>query len=325
MPIVAGQPVGRWRALKLLGKGSFGELWLGEDSENKSKVAIKFERHDIQAPQLVLEYQRYKELGQSDYVPKFYTFLKVDGTEYHAIVMELLSKSLENLLDVCERTFSLKTVLQLAVQMVSILQFIHHQKIIHRDIKPDNFMFGRKEVGKEKKLMIIDFGLSKAYIEHGKHIKYETDKPIMGTSRYMSLNCHNGIQQSRRDDLESIGYVFVYMLNGKLPWQGIDAADTKERNRLVAEKKRAITPEKLCRGHPREFADYLRMVKGLKFSEDPDYKKLIALFVNCAKRNNINLDAYYDWDDKIREEDSVRIKSETKSNMKQRSYRRTQQ
>lgn len=323
MPVIPGQHVGKWVTLKRLGKGSFGELWLGSDSESKTKVAIKFERHDHPAPQLTLEYQRYKELGDSEYVPKFYRFLRVEGTEYHAIVMELLSKSLENLLDVCDRTFSLKTTLQLAIQMIIILQFLHSKKIIHRDIKPDNFMFGRREVGKDKKLMIIDFGLSKCYVENGKHIKYETDKPIMGTSRYMSLNCHNGIQQTRRDDLESIGYVFLYFLNGKLPWQGIDAEDNKVRNRLVGEKKRSMPPEKLCKGHPPEFALYLRNVKELKFSEDPNYQKLVDLFVACAKNNNIILDSHYDWDEKIDEQDSVRIKSETKSNMKQRTSRRT--
>lgn len=323
MPVVPGQHVGNWVTLKKLGKGSFGELWLGQDSGTKTKVAIKFERHDIPTPQLTLEYQRYKELGDSQYVPKFYRFLLVEGTEYHAIVMELLSKSLENLLDVCDRTFSLKTTLQLAIQMITILQFIHNKKIIHRDIKPDNFMFGRKETGKDKKLMIIDFGLSKCYIENGKHIKYETDKAVMGSFRYMSLNGHNGIQQSRRDDLESIGYVFLYFLNGKLPWQGIDADDAKIRNKLVGDKKRSMPPEKLCEGQPPEFAMYFRKVKELKFKEDPHYQKYIDLFMACAKNNSIEIDTKFDWDGKIDEQETVRIKPETKSNMKQRSQRKT--
>lgn len=322
MNIVVGERVGRWIALKRLGKGSFGELWLGEEKGTKTKVAIKFEKHDLPATQLNLEYQRYLEMGPSEFVPKFYKFLRVEGTEYHAIVLELLSKSLENILDVCDRTFSLKTTLQLAIQMITVLEFVHSKGIIHRDIKPDNFMFGRREAKKDKKLMIIDFGLSKNYLENGKHIKYETDKPIMGTSRYMSLNCHHGIQQSRRDDLESIGYVFIYFLNGKLPWQGIEAEDNKERNKLVAEKKRSMIPEKLARGHPDQFAKYLRIVRGFKFSEDPDYGRLRGLFLKCAKDHNISLDADYDWDDRIDGQESVRIKPETKSNLKLRTSRR---
>lgn len=319
---VAGKKIAKWTVVKRLGKGSFGELWLGEEDGTKAKVAIKFEKIDSDTTFDDLEYQRYVELGQSDYVPKIYKFLRVDQTDYHALVMELLSKTLENLLDVCDRKFTLKTILQLAISMITLLQFVHSKGLIHRDIKPDNFMFGRKEVGKDKKLMIIDFGLAKRYIENGRHIKYATGKSLTGTCRYMSINCHKGIQQSRRDDLESIGYIFIYFLHGSLPWSGINAT-SKERNKLVCEKKEEITPEKLAEGHPVEFAQYLRTVRKLKFDSNPDYDSLRQLFIRCAKANNLILDSSYDWDSKLGASDSEgEIKPQTESNRKQRSERK---
>lgn len=319
---VAGKKIAKWTVVKRLGKGSFGELWLGEEDGTKAKVAIKFEKIDSDMTLDDLEYQRYVELGSSDYVPRIYKFLRVDQTDYHALVMELLSKTLENLLDVCDRKFTLKTILQLAINMITLLQFVHSKGLIHRDIKPDNFMFGRKEVGKDKKLMIIDFGLAKRYIENGRHIKYATGKSLTGTCRYMSINCHKGIQQSRRDDLESIGYIFIYFLHGSLPWSGINAS-SKERNKLVCEKKEEIPPEKLAEGHPIEFAQYLRIVRGLKFDQNPNYDSLRQLFIKCAKTNNITLDSSYDWDSKLGPSDSEgEIKPQTESNRKQRSERK---
>ena len=319
---VAGRKIGKWIVVKRLGKGSFGELWLGEEEGTKDKVAIKFEKFEPDVKQDELEYTRYVELGSSEYVPRIYRFLRVDQTDYYALVMELLSKTLENLLDVCDRKLTLKTTLQLAVHMITLLQFVHSKGLIHRDIKPDNFMFGRKENGRDKRLLIIDFGLAKRYMENGKHIRYATGKSLTGTCRYMSINCHKGIQQSRRDDLESIGYIFIYFLNGKLPWSGINAS-SNQRNKLVCEKKEAIPPEKLAEGHPVEFAQYLRMVRALKFTDNPDYDSLRRLFISCASQNNITLDTSYDWDTKIGVSDSEgEIKPQTESNRKQRSERK---
>ena len=319
---VAGKKIGKWTVVKRLGKGSFGELWMAEEDGSRTKVAIKLEKIDSDTVMDELEYTRYVELGPSEYVPKIYKFLRVHNTDFHALVMELLSKTLENLLDICDRKFTLKTTLQLAIHMITLLQFVHSKGLIHRDIKPDNFMFGRKENGKDKKLMIIDFGLSKRYMESGKHIKYATGKSLTGTCRYMSIHCHKGIQQSRRDDMESIGYIFVYFLNGKLPWSGINASST-QRNRLVCERKETTTPEKLADGHPMEFSQYLKIVRGLGFADTPDYNGLKQLFVNCAALNNITLDLSYDWDSRTSTSDSEgEIKPQTESNRKQRSDRK---
>lgn len=144
------------------------------------------------------------------------------------MVMDLLGKSLEDLFNLCGRKFSVKTVLMIAQQTIKRIEYIHSRRIIHRDIKPDNFGAGRAKHA--HRIFIIDFGLAKKFMSSdGKHIKYKDGKSLTGTARYASINTHIGIEQSRRDDMEGIGYVFMYFLRGSLPWQGLRARGVKEK------------------------------------------------------------------------------------------------
>ncbi len=134
--------------------------------------------------------------------------------------------------------------------MVKRIQYVHEKNHIHRDIKPDNFMMGAR--GSEDRLYIIDFGLAKKYrsSKHKTHIQFKTKKNITGTARYCSINTHRGHEQSRRDDLESIGYVLMYFLRGSLPWQGIKCKPDEDHYNKIYEKKKATSSVELCKGFP---------------------------------------------------------------------------
>lgn len=164
--------------------------------------------------------------------------------------MDLLGPSLENLFSLCEKKFSLKTSVLLGLQMIDLIKYVHSKGILHRDVKPDNFLIGTKK--KASRVFIIDFGLAKRYkTKQGQHIPYRDNKNLTGTARYASINTHLGIEQGRRDDLESMVYVLIYFLRGNLPWQNLKAANKKEKYERITEKKLATPMSVLCGGLPR--------------------------------------------------------------------------
>ena len=280
---------------KKIGSGNFGELRLGQNLQTNEHTAIKLESARCRTPQLYLENRFYKCLGNGEGIPRIHYYGPCG--RYNALVLELLGPSLEDLFEVCGRRFSVKTVLLIALQLLERVQYVHTKFLIFRDIKPENFLIGRPYTAKAHTLYIIDFGLAKEYRDHvtEKHIPYRENKSLTGTARYMSTNTHLGREQSRRDDLEALGHMFMYFLRGSLPWQGLKADTLRERYQKIGETKRNTPIELLCQSHPEEFARYLEYVRKLDFYQEPDYEYLKSLFLTLYQKRKFEMDNKFDW------------------------------
>ena len=184
------------------------------------------------------------------------------------MIFELLGPSLEELFKYCKNRFSLKTTIMIAIQALARIKTVQENHLIHRDIKPDNFLIGME---KAHRIYMIDFGLTKRFRDpkSGQHIPWKEGKNLTGTARYASLNTHMGYEQSRRDDLESLAYVLIYFLQGMLPWQGLPAKNKKEKYKKIKDKKSAIEIDELCESLPRCFSRYLNYCRCLKFEDKP--------------------------------------------------------
>ena len=282
---------GKYRILSKIGEGSFGKIFQGVNSHTDETVAIKIEKSS-ESSLLKNEAKIYKLLEDNPGIPKLRSFGKEGVFNY--MVMDLLGKSLEDCRVNCGGTLSLKTVLGLGVQMLRRIETIHDNGIIHRDIKPDNFLI--KEGS--NLVNVIDFGLARRYTDkNGNHIKEETGRKLTGTARYASLNVHRGYTPSRRDDLESIGYVLLYLLLGKLPWQSIKCNDKDKRYLLIGEAKASVPLWQHFPNVPDEFILYLNHCQKLEHDEDPDYDYLRNIFINLYKHHGYPADNVYDWDE----------------------------
>ncbi|XP_056022992.1 casein kinase I-like isoform X9 [Ostrea edulis] len=285
-----------FRVGKKIGCGNFGELRLGKNLYNNEHVAVKCVSIDLKKTVEHSQEQGCESLPMSaEGIPNVYYF--GPSAKNNALVMELLGPSLEDLFDICDRKFTLKTVLMIAIQLISRMEFVHSKHLIYRDVKPENFLIGRQSTNKQHIIHIIDFGLAKEYIdsETHKHIPYREHKSLTGTARYMSINTHLGKEQSRRDDLEALGHMFMYFLRGSLPWQGLKADTLKERYQKIGDTKRATPIEVLCENFPEEFAQYLRYVRRLDFFETPDYDYLRRLFTDLMYQKSYECDWNFDW------------------------------
>jgi casein kinase 1 len=211
------------------------------------------------------------------------------------MAMDQMGPSLEQLFKRCGRKFSLKTVLMIADQIFRIIEWTHACGVLHRDIKPQNFLTGRGEFS--NKVYLIDFGISSTYLDPRthEHLTYSQDNGLVGTAYYVSINTHLGGQQSRRDDVESILYLLIRFLQGSLPWQQGKRKD--DRNEEIAQIKIQTKLEVLCAGIPDDFRTMLDVVRRLRFDERPKYSWFRAIFAAMMLHNGFAYDSVFDWDE----------------------------
>ncbi|KAI1117389.1 casein kinase I isoform delta [Nemania sp. NC0429] len=259
----------RYRVDRKIAQGGFGLVYSGTDTQTGDEVAIKLIDYQQDHRQLADEAEKYKVLAGEVGIPQVY-WLGEEGS-YSVLVFQLLGPSLGDLFNYCGGRFSLKTILLIADQAISRIKRIH-RRFLHRDIKPENFVLG---VGRQGNILYtIDFGMAKEFSD-GELYKGRQGLPFGGTSRYASINNHKGLEQSWGDDLESLGYMFVYFAGGSLPWQGLKAATEEEHRELIKERKMSVSGEDLCRDLlPPEFAKYIDYTRSLGFGDKPNYSYL---------------------------------------------------
>ena len=281
----------KYKIAKKIGEGSFGKVYKAISNKTEEEFAIKTENKTKEQGLLEIEATIMNYLkGPNIPIIKSFGF----SGNYNVLVMQLLDKSLEDLFNKLNK-FSIKTTAMLGYQMVNILQYIHDKHIIHRDIKPDNFVMGAKE--HNDRLYLLDFGLAKKYRSSRTLIQYAyvKKKKLTGTARYASIHALEAYEQSRRDDLESVGYVLMYFLRGDLPWQGLKVRSKEDRYKKILEKKKDTSSEELCKNFPQEFFKYVDYTKNLEYEENPDYDMLRQLFLNVVSKLKEKMDYIYDW------------------------------
>ena len=282
----------KYKVKRKLGEGAFGEVYLGQAIEDNAYVALKVEPRKIAKPILESEaFLLYSIAGVG--IPEVKSFGKVKN--FTVLVEPLLGKSLFDIFAENHKVMSMEDVCLIGKQVIDRIQWVHSKFIVHRDIKPDNFLIGKKD---PNVIYIIDFGLSKKYRSSAtnKHIRFGFTGKLTGTVRFASANALRGGEQSRRDDIESIGYMLVYFLKKRLPWQGITGTRKMERYLKIYKMKKNTSPQELCSGLPPEMTEYITYAKKLEFEQQPDYKYLRGLFGKMLKRiHNTNDQLIFSW------------------------------
>ena len=310
----------RFKPVELIGAGSFGSVYKGRDSSfqkrtpEKHWVAIKVEKRNKRGDKpsaLLREYETYRTLidravGMDFGLPHIIQFIDNVPQRTHIMVMELLGPDLRCLLIDCGGTFSLKTVLQIGVQLIDRMELVHDLGFLHRDIKPHNFAIGSEFQRRDLRNMIrvIDFGFAKEIMtKEEQHIAFSRHEFFVGTMKYSSIRSQEGLTTSRRDDLEAITYLLISFIRGKLPWSDvIQGKYNPEHKRYYFKEtlriKKEISIKELCgEDIPRALEYMLRYTRnGLSFTDRPDYEYLRSQLIKCFYDNEFPNDNLYDWD-----------------------------
>lgn len=286
---IVNSPV--YKVERKLGKGGFGQVYVGrrvssstpngsdkKNGANATEVALKFEHVSSKGCNHgpPYEWQVYNTLGGIHGVPRVH--YKGRQGDFYVMIMDVLGPSLYDVWNKNAHLMTTEMVACIAIEAISILETMHSKGYVHGDVKPENFLLGPPGTPEEKKLFLVDLGLASEWRDtfSGRHVEYDQRPDVFrGTVRYASVHAHLGRIGSRRDDLESLAYTLIFLLRGRLPWQGFQG---ENKNFLVIKKKMATSPESLCCFCPLPFRHFVEYVVNLKFDEEPNYAKCISLF-----------------------------------------------
>jgi len=249
--------------LDKIGSGSFGSIYKGQNIRTKEYVAIKVECIDHDLKLLKNESNIYQYLNGCEGIPHVKWFGK-DQHNYY-MVINLLGSSLQDLMYKNNR-LPIMLVLKLGIKILHIIKTIHEKGLIHRDIKPDNFLFGLNQINH---IYLIDFGFCKSYINNGEHNKIIKNSNMIGSKNYASINSHKYYELSRRDDLESLCYMLIYFYTGGLPW------NTIQDDEIIITLKNEILNHNI---YPLVLLDFLKYIRSMEYEEKPNYYLIIDNF-----------------------------------------------
>ncbi|KAI3474582.1 hypothetical protein Pfo_029584 [Paulownia fortunei] len=291
-----------YKTERKLGKGGFGQVYVGRrvsggterTGPDAIEVALKFEHRNSKGCNYgpPYEWQVYNTLNGCYGIP--WVHYKGRQGDFYILVMDMLGPSLWDVWNSLGQSMSPNMVACIAVEAISILEKLHMKGFVHGDVKPENFLLGQPGTADEKKLYLIDLGLASRWKDasSGQHVEYDQRPDIFrGTIRYASVHAHLGRTGSRRDDLESLAYTLIFLIKGRLPWQGYQGDN---KSFLVCKKKMATSPELMCCFCPAPFKQFLEAVTNMKFDEEPNYSKLISFFESliepCTSLRPIRID-----------------------------------